>query len=68
MVSRATFCKKNPQTLGIFCQMFEWIARQGEDFDIFVDQAGWHKSGYTKKYFGERGVNIIWNVPYEPFL
>ena len=51
-----------------FCVMYDQIARHGKEFEIFVDQASWHTSKYTRKYFKDRGSNVIVNLPYEPFL
>jgi transposase len=58
---------KSPDSVA-FCKIYEEIARQGKEFVIFVDNASWHTSGYTTKYFKERGSQIILNIPYEPDL
>jgi transposase len=51
-----------------FCKIYEEIAKNGVDFEIFVDQASWHTSLYTRKFFKEKGNEVLLNVPYEPEL
>ena len=51
-----------------YCKIFELIEKQGSDFVVLCDNAGWHRSTYTKKVATEKGINHILSVPYKPIL
>jgi transposase len=33
-----------------------------------MDNASWHTSGFTRKYFSDRNVKLLFNIPHEPEL
>lgn len=41
---------KSPDSVD-FCKIYNEIAEYGKEFVVFADQASWHTSKYTKKYF-----------------
>lgn len=51
-----------------FVQIYEQIAKNGEDFILFGDNASWHYSKFTRKFLTDRKSDILFNLSYTPLL
>jgi transposase len=52
----------------MFVEVYEEIAKNGDDFVLFGDNASWHSSHLTTKFLSDRNTKMIFNLPYSPTL